>query len=241
MTESLSMVSPESDVPVVDYHLHTTFSDGDSRIEEYVMAAEDHGLDEIAFTDHVWRSSDWLSEYVETIEEVKQETPIRIHVGVEAKVIDDAGRVDVAPEDADRVDFVMGVVHRYQPENEAPDDDLLNFDPDEAAARERDLTLAILENNTVDLVGHPSRTYYKFFYGDRTKEPYPTSHFEAMIARSKKTGTPLEYNARLPTKVRQRLLSLYGKHDVPFTIGSDSHHVARLENLDHAEIRNGLK
>jgi HisJ family histidinol phosphate phosphatase len=220
-----------------DYHMHTTFSDGDSTIEEYVRAAEELGLSEIAVTDHVWRRSDWVAEYVDRIRAVDAETDVTVHVGLEAKVVDDEGNVDVLPTDAERVDFVMGVVHQYQPENAAPNDDMLNFEPRRAATRERDLSLALLENDTVDVVGHPSRTYYKFFYQDRTEQEFPTEYFVDLIERSKETGTPLEYNARLPRTVRCRLLDLYEEHNLPFTVGSDTHSVTRFQNLHQNLLR----
>jgi histidinol phosphatase-like PHP family hydrolase len=165
MNSPLSTVTSESDVPLIDYHLHTRFSDGESTIDQYVQAAEERGIKEIAFTDHVWRSSEWVSDYVSKIHDARQRTNVVLHAGVEAKIVDENGRVDLAPEDADMLDFVMGVVHRYQPNNDPPRDDMLNFGPLEAAERECNLTRSLLENDLVDVVGHPSRTYYKFLQG----------------------------------------------------------------------------
>ena len=241
MNSPLSTVTSESDVPLVDYHIHTRFSDGESTIDQYVQAAEERGIKEIAFTDHVWRSSEWVSDYVSKIHDARQRTNVVLHAGVEAKIVNENGCIDLAPEDADMLDFVMGVVHRYQPNNDPPQDDMLNFGPLEAAERECKLTRSLLENDLVDVVGHPSRTYYKFFYGNRSNKPYPLACYEVMIEDSIRTDTPLEYNARLPGRVRQRLLQLYVETGVSFTIGSDSHHVGRLGDLDHGEIQTGLK
>lgn len=223
-------------VHAVDYHMHTEFSDGDSPVSAYVETAREMGLSEIAITDHCWRSSDWIADYVETVRSLDEAyDDISVLAGLEAKVIDRDGTVDVAPEDAERVDFVMGVVHRYQPEAPEPYDDICNFDASKAAALERDYTREMLSNPTVDVIGHPSRTYYKFFYDEETPH-YPESHYVDMIEAAKAAGKPLEYNARLPRHPRRTLLDLYVEHDHGFTIGSDSHHVDRLANLDREEV-----
>lgn len=212
--------------------MHTEFSDGDSTIEEYAERARTLGLEEIAITDHCWRSSDWIPAYVEELRAVNDRfEDLTIHAGLEAKLIDRKGAVDVANEDAELVDFVMGVVHRYQPDAEPPFDDLCNFEPSRAAELERDYTLELANNPEVDVIGHPSRTYYKFHY-DRDTEHYPREYYVDMCQVARRTGTPLEYNARLPVVPRRRLLSLYVARDVPFTTGSDSHAASQLDTLD---------
>jgi HisJ family histidinol phosphate phosphatase len=223
----------------VDYHMHTVFSDGDSEIEEYVQKASELGLEEIAITDHVWRSSDWVDDYVDTIDEIREEYNMTVYAGLEAKVIDREGRVDVSDEDAEKVDFVMGVVHRYRPEAEEPYDDSLNFEPEEAAREEGDLTLEMLKNPKVDVIGHPSRTYYKFHYDEDTPH-YPEEYIKEMIESAKKAEKPLEYNARLPRYIREKLLSMYIDHNLGFTIGSDSHNAERLNNLKHDHVAEKL-
>jgi putative hydrolase len=228
-----------TDFAKVDYHMHTQFSDGDSEVEEYAQKASELGLAEIAITDHVWRSSGWIDNYVNKIIEIKEEYDLKIHAGLEAKVIDREGNVDVSDEDAEKVDFVMGVVHRYRPEAEEPYDDSLNFSPKEAAREERDLTLRMLDNPKVDLIGHPSRTYYKFHYDDESPH-FPKDYIEDMIDSAMEVGKPLEYNARLPRYIREKLLSMYIDHNLPFTVGSDSHNSERLENLKHGYVAEKL-
>jgi HisJ family histidinol phosphate phosphatase len=215
--------------------MHSHYSDGDSSIEDYVDEAAEFGLEEIAITDHVWRSSDWVEEYVADIRRIDEARKIAVHAGLEAKVINRAGDVDVAEEDVELVDFVMGVVHRYRPEADAPHDDSCNYSVAEAAQAERDLTIAMLDNDVIDVVGHPTRNYYKFHYGP-SQPAYPDEYIEEMVNSAVATGTPLEYNARLPASVRERLLEHYLAAELPFTIGSDSHQVGQITNLNHEEV-----
>jgi histidinol phosphatase-like PHP family hydrolase len=215
--------------------MHTTYSDGESTVTEYAERAAELGLGEIAITDHVWRSTEWVTDYLETVRDVDTTHDVTIHAGVEAKVINKKGEVDVSEDDADAVDFVMGVVHRYRPESEPPYDDSCNFTPPEASRQERDLTLAMLENPTVDVVGHPTRNYYKFHYDDDAPE-FPDDYLEQMIEKAQEVNKPLEYNARLPDHIRERLLRHYIETGHEFTVGSDSHRAEELDNLDRGII-----
>ncbi len=224
----------------VDHHMHSKYSDGKSTIEEYINEAKKLGIKEIAITDHVWRSSDWVDEYIKEIEELREKNDLKLLAGLEAKVVDEDGSVDVSKEDSEKVDFIMGVVHRYRPEASEPVDDSLNLDPEEAAATERNLTIKMLDNPNVDLIGHPSRTYYKFHYGKETPE-FPDKYFKDMISKANEVGKPLEYNARLPSRVRQKLLQLYLDSNLSFTLGSDSHECGKLQNMDHEFLRKKIE
>lgn len=48
----------------VDYHIHTNYSDGRDSVEKYILEAKKKGLTEIAITDHIWRTSEWVDDYV---------------------------------------------------------------------------------------------------------------------------------------------------------------------------------
>lgn len=224
-----------SSCPPVDYQMHTPYSDGESTVAEYADRAAELGLEEIAITDHVWRSTEWVSDYLDTVRDVNRNHEVTIHAGIEAKVINRDGDVDVSEDDAEAVDFVMGVVHRYRPEANPPYDDSCSFKSSEASQQERDLTLAMLENPTVDVVGHPTRNYYKFHYDDDAPE-FPDEYLKEMIEKAQAVDKPLEYNARLPDHIRERLLAHYVEFGHEFTVGSDSHRADELDNLEHGTV-----
>ncbi len=81
-----------------DYHLHTTFSDGESTILSVVKACAAAGCKEIAITDHVdqhgnfafvpeFRKANSLRSYIEKIEAVGEyalaELGVAVHAGIE--------------------------------------------------------------------------------------------------------------------------------------------------------------
>jgi histidinol-phosphatase (PHP family) len=76
-----------------DYHIHTTFSDGKSDPEEYIVPAIAAGMKEIGFSEHLnlgVAGQDWcmdparIHEYISYIEKLRKQTPdIKIKTGLE--------------------------------------------------------------------------------------------------------------------------------------------------------------
>jgi len=220
----------------VDFHMHSNFSDGQSTIEEYVISAKNKGLEAIAITDHVWRSSKWVGRYVSEIKELQRKyDSIIILAGLEAKVIDLDGNVDVSEEDRDKVDFIMGVVHRFLPEERSPYNDLSKLAPGEAAELETELTIKLIRNPGVDVIGHFTRTYYKFHFGNRTKEEFPEELISKVAREAAKWQKLMEYTTTLASK--DKLLKAYLEEGVSFTIGSDSHHARDIGNINYDQLR----
>lgn len=96
-----------------DMHLHTKFSDGKNTVEEMAEAAVENGIEEICFTDHMRKSSDWWPEYFSECQRVSRiYAPIlRISCGVEAKICDFRGTLDL-PEGLDPRLLRVAALHR---------------------------------------------------------------------------------------------------------------------------------
>lgn len=226
--------SSNSEITKLNYHMHTNFTDGKNTIEEYVIKAKKIGLKEIAITDHVWRSSDWVDEYVQKIKMLRKKHSFKILVGLEAKVIDFEGHVDISDADKKKVDFIMGVVHRFVPEAKPPFNDLKNFSPVKMARIEKTLTLKIMRNPDVDVIGHPTRTFYKFC-PDRTAYDFPEKFLLEIVREAAKTDKPLEYNSKLLSK--NTLLKLCLQEGARFTLGSDAHSTENLGDIEYGKIQ----
>lgn len=223
-------------MPTMDMHIHSNFSDGESTIEEYITSAKDKGLEVIAITDHVWRNSNWVDRYVNEINLLRRKyDSITVLIGLEAKVIDLEGSVDVSEKDRHKVDFIMGVVHRFLPEAKGIYSDLSRLAPQKAAELEAALTMGMIENPKVDVIGHPTRTYYKFHFGDSTKDTFPDDLIRKIVKKAAECQKPLEYNTRLPFK--DKLLRVYWEEGAPFIIGSDSHNAKDIGNINYDELR----
>jgi putative hydrolase len=100
-----------------DYHVHSTFSDDAvSTIEENLAAAMAAGLTTVRFIDHVRASTPWVSEFVAAVAALTVPNGITVLTGVETKIMDVAGTLDL-PDDIVsgdvRVDAIVMADHQF--------------------------------------------------------------------------------------------------------------------------------
>ncbi len=90
-----------------DYHVHTNQTDGEMTPQQVFALARASNI-EVAFTEHISRkpSYNWF-EFRDKIKEIDNQ----VLVGVEAKVLDPKGTLDVSNEILDEADLVLGSVH----------------------------------------------------------------------------------------------------------------------------------
>jgi putative hydrolase len=104
-----------------DYHLHSTYSDGHSSVEEMVMAASLAGLEEVCLADHGPRNFAVGVESAQTLLQIKEEikslreeyTGLQIYAGVEANIISLDGKLDVEREVIAKLDLLIAGLHSY--------------------------------------------------------------------------------------------------------------------------------
>jgi putative hydrolase len=98
-------------IPLQDMHVHSTFSDGKNTIEENIEEAESLGLETLTCVDHVRRDTDWLPEYVAAIERLRPTTGVELLCGIEAKLLNTAGDLDL-PELPAGIDRIYAADHQ---------------------------------------------------------------------------------------------------------------------------------
>ena len=98
-----------------DFHVHSTFSDGASTLAENVQAARDRGLRTLCLVDHVRRDTTWVPEFAAAVRRLRHQPGLRVLAGVEAKILDAAGRLDVPPDLArcQDIDLVLIADHQF--------------------------------------------------------------------------------------------------------------------------------
>src|SRR5215218_9185960 len=98
--------------PLVDLHVHSTFSDDAvSTIEENLAAAEQRGLRTLGMVDHVRRDTTWVATFADAVATLSKRAKPTVLCGVEAKVLDTEGRVDL-PADLPSLDYVLLADHQ---------------------------------------------------------------------------------------------------------------------------------
>jgi putative hydrolase len=102
-----------------DFHVHSTFSDGASTLAENVQAARERGLRTVCLVDHVRRDTRWLPEFTAAVDQYRGQPGLRVLAGVEAKILDTAGHLDLPPglQTLGGIDLVLIADHQFPADN----------------------------------------------------------------------------------------------------------------------------
>ena len=95
-----------------DFHVHSTFSDGESSLAQNVRAARERALRTLCLVDHVRRDTAWLPEFTAAVAPFREQPGLRVLAGVEAKILDTSGRLDLPP-GLDGIDLVLIADHQF--------------------------------------------------------------------------------------------------------------------------------
>lgn len=209
-----------------DLHLHTTFTDGRSTVEEMLQAAAECGLQAVAFTEHVRRGCDWYPRLEAELETARARFPdIEILAGIEAKAFDRAGGLDADPELAAHVDIVLGAFHSY-PDGQGGTLREAAIRGEEAAWIEAEATLALLENPLVDVIAHPGAMTRRFFGS------FPHDLVRQIVRKAARLGKAVELNGEYcGTDELAWLLRCSAQENAWVTLGSNAHHTSEVGRI----------
>ncbi len=96
-----------------DHHVHSVFSDGASTLEENLAAAHAMGLRRLGFVDHVRRDTTYVPDFVAAVRRLQASTDITLTAGIEAKLLDEAGTLDMPADHARLADVVVIADHQF--------------------------------------------------------------------------------------------------------------------------------
>lgn len=203
-------------LPRVDFHIHTSYTDGVSSVLAMVQAGIRQRLEALALTEHVRRSSNWLASFWQEVEDVRREVSnIRVFHGIESKALDFIGTLDADPVMLARAELVLGAVHRY-PDGRGGFYEWSALSLEDAAEIELRAALGLLTNEQVDVLAHPGGVCNRKF------GPFPEPSLREIIATAAKRGIAIEVNAGYCSDVRE-LLSLCQQYGARVSLGSDAH------------------
>ncbi|MEQ1736367.1 MAG: PHP domain-containing protein, partial [Rhodoglobus sp.] len=107
------MTAPQRDLLAEDYHVHSTFSDDAvSSLRENIAAAADRGLRVVRLTEHVRSSTTWVADFVAAVAAEPVPRGLTVLTGVEAKILDSTGALDV-PDDLSGIDGIVMADHQF--------------------------------------------------------------------------------------------------------------------------------
>ncbi|HEY1428531.1 MAG TPA: DNA polymerase/3'-5' exonuclease PolX [Candidatus Tumulicola sp.] len=205
-----------------DFHMHSTYSDGDDSLAEMIDAAAARGYEYHSISDHSrgregrkrgLSMSDVRKQRAE-VRELGRTRAIRTLCSSEVDILPD-GTMDFPDEVLAEFDIVVGSVHNA-----------MNQSREQMTAR----LIRACENPYVNIIGHPTGRRLDGYHGYEFD-------YDAVFAAAARTGTALEIDGQamrldLPAPLARRAKTF----GVTFTTDSDAH---RTRDLINAELAIG--
>jgi UDP-hydrolysing UDP-N-acetyl-D-glucosamine 2-epimerase len=206
-----------------DFHIHTKQTDGENTGLEMINQAKKLNLSSIAFTEHVNNSTDWYHDFFHHIDELRNKVDTDILIGIEVKPLDFKGTLDVSKDIIEKSEITIGSVHRYCDGKGGLINihDIEQLGEKNAAYIEFKLSMGLLQNNQIDVLGHPFGVYSKFF--NKFQEEY----MEELIVESFKKGIAFEINTKYNAH-KDKIFKLLRKINPYISIGSDAHDISEI-------------
>ncbi len=204
-----------------DLHVHSTWSDGGSPLEEMMLTAQTLGHDYCAITDHSPRlkvarglSPERLREQMALVADLRPAmAPFRILQGIEVDILDDGG-LDQEPELLDQLDVVVASVHsKLRSDSETMTHRMVNG----------------IANPHTNVLGHCTG---RLIEGERGTRPESVFDAEVVFEACRAFNVAVEINSRPERRdPPDRLLALAYEMGCLFSIDTDSHAPGQLEFL----------
>lgn len=200
----------------VEYQVHTTWTDGRASSGDMLAQARACGLGALAFTEHVRHDTDWFDAFAAEIRGLADGAPdIDVFVGAETKAMNADGELDISDDVLAASDIVLGVVHRFP----APGGGYVDFgslSPAAMAEIEFRLSMGMIANAPIDVLGHPGGMY------QRRHGAYPQHLFREMMLATRARGIAIEINTSYLVDL-EGFVALCAEIDPIVSIGSDAH------------------
>ena len=209
-----------------DMHLHSKYSDGINTPVEMIETAISVGIEKMCFTDHVWRTSTWIPQYVDELLRLSERYADKIEIlcGVEAKLLDCQGHLDVPDEALDRHLRIVGAMHRIPLENGEflRRSEISNYASD--YVREAWLTAfqAFKYNAQVECVAHPFSLFSTI--GISVKDD---SWWETVSKEVSLLPCMIEYNVKYDNTMVPEWF--WKRHSDKIITGTDSHSIEDMQ------------
>jgi putative hydrolase len=203
-------------LPRIDSHLHTSWTDGESTVQEVYGRAVECGLSTILYSEHSRKTStDWFSQFAAQVRALPAAS-CHAYVGTECKIETVSGDIDTIPAISDLCDFVMASVHRFMDLHSQP----ILFDKvplDKAVEMEFAYTWAALAHPQVDILGHVFGMSYR-----RYKLSPADEQIRALIERAARFDVAVEVNSHYHPEPH-KMIQWCREFDSLITFGSNAH------------------
>ena len=220
----------------MDMQVHSTFSDGADTVADNVRAAEAAGLTRMTCVDHVRASTDWLAQYVAEVRRVRETTDVRLTIGVEAKLLDTTGRLDMPEQLPDGIEVIYAADHQVAMPGGVQHPDAVraaleagDLSADEVFSALITSTRACLDDPRAIVIAHLFSILPKL---GLDQADAPLDQIEALADECARTGQRIEVNERYATPTA-RTLRPFVARGVELLVSTDSHRADTIGRYDH--------
>jgi putative hydrolase len=221
-----------------DHHVHSTWSDDAvSTPAENLAAADTAGLVSVRMVDHVRTSTTWVPEFLAEIRALPPVVGLQVLTGVEAKLLDASGSLDVPPDlvvGAGGVDRVLIADHQFP----GPDGPWSPRRTREEMARglSSQDALGILVTATVRAMERVGRGQLAHVFSllpkiGLSEDDLLDEHLGAVADAARRTGTLVEVNEKWACP-GARMLRACCAAGVPLVASTDSHAATAIGSYD---------
>lgn len=220
-----------------DMQVHSTFSDGADTIEDNVAEAERLGLVELCCVDHVRRDTVWLPEYTAAVAALATETPLTLHCGIEAKLLDTDGTLDLPETDLAGVDWIYAADHQVPMDDGVHHPDEVREGIERGRYRAEEVVAGLMQATERCLPQHPGRIVIAHIFSILPKigvreEDVPRELIESLAQATYASGNRIEVNERYRTP-SAATLAPFAARGVPLLMSTDSHRRDTIGRYDH--------
>jgi len=226
-------------IPLQDMHVHSTFSDGKNTIEENIEEAESLGLETLTCVDHVRRDTDWLPSYVEAIERLRPTTEVKLVCGIEAKLLNTAGDLDL-PELPAGIDRIYAADHQV-PLADGPHHPREIKEEIASGERSANEVLGAIVESTANAARRHENMVMAHVFSVLPKlgldeSQVPETMLEQLAEVAAETGTLIEIDERWKCP-SARTLRPFVARGVPVLMSTDSHMREKIGRFEYcAEV-----
>jgi putative hydrolase len=202
----------------IDYHMHTTYTDGKATVSEMVQSAVGAGLSDVLFSEHVRHTSQYFPQFASEIRGIV-DCPVTLRCGVETKLLDMDGTLDCSPDTAGLCDAIVGSVHSAPVNGNGTSPSWSTMNVKAAIRLEFEMAMAIVVSSRAHVLGHPMGMCVT-----RLKAR-PLDELSSLAEACRAAGKAFELNPRYCADV-DAWVEIVATAGCLVSIGSDAHMTA---------------
>jgi putative hydrolase len=220
-----------------DMQVHSTFSDGADTIEDNLAEAEAFGLVELCCVDHVRADTGWLPEYTAAVAALGTQTTLTLHCGIEAKLLDTRGTLDMPAGELHGVDWIYAADHQVPMDDGVHHPDEVREGIESGRYQAADVAAGIVTATANCLPHHPGKIVIAHLFSILPKlgiaeSDVPAELIESLADAAHATGNRIEVNERYRTPSAATLRPFVAR-GVPLLMSTDSHRRETIGRYDH--------